>query len=84
MALNFNCLGAREECLIFLGNGNDDLDGLRLALEESFSAVAESLEMSELASHFLGDNCSASDGFYHLTMAIRLDWRGCCFYSRRW
>ena len=25
VALNFNCLGAREEGLIFLGNGNDDL-----------------------------------------------------------
>ena len=47
MALNFNCLGAREEGLIFLGNGNDDLDGLRLALEESFSAVAELLEVGD-------------------------------------
>ena len=49
---------AREEGLILLGN--DDLDGLRLALEESFSAVAESLEMSELAMHFFGVRCSAA------------------------
>ena len=54
MALNFNALGATEEGLIFWGNGNDDLDGLGLALEESFSAVAELLEMNELAIHFLG------------------------------
>ena len=84
MALNFNCLDAREEGLIFLGNGNDDLDGLRLALEDSFSAVAESLEKSELAIHFLGINCSPTASFTNLLsdsliMAIRL--RGCCFYS---
>ena len=40
---------AREEGLIFLGNGNGNSDGLHApcAGTQSFSAVAESLEMSE-------------------------------------
>ena len=74
MALNFNCLGAREEGLIFLGNGNDDLDGLRLALEESFSAVAELLEMGELAIHFLGANCSATASLTNLLSDSLTSW----------
>ena len=58
--------------------GDDDLDELRLALEESFSAVAESLEMSEFAIHFLSVKCSAKASFTNLlsdslTMAMRLE-----------
>ena len=45
VALNFNCLGAREEGLILLGN-DEDSDGLGWKRLEEAGRVAESLEMN--------------------------------------